>query len=169
MTITAISGENGILQSAAKAKEESEKAEIIEQIRLDITDKQIENQGSINEDEFYEILRKYGTISSDKNTLNTTKGNYKMLISDIYNGNIEKSSINLWCDTLDVNLKNNVIFTNSTSSNVSNNVILTDTNKLEFSIDSTTNYMRYLVIAKNEDYAVGINLNQGDSAFRIYI
>ena len=93
VTIAALSGDNGILQNAARAKEESEKAEIIEQIRLDISDKQIENQGSISIEEFYEILRKYGSISSDETILTTTKGKYKILISDIYSGKIESSLI----------------------------------------------------------------------------
>ena len=92
VTIAALSGDNGILQNAARAKEESEKAEIIEQIRLDITDKQIENEGSINENEFYEILRKYGTISADETILTTTKGNYEILISDIYSGDLTYNS-----------------------------------------------------------------------------
>ena len=98
VTIATLTGENGILTRAQDAKEESEKAEIIEQIRMDIADKQVENQGSINEDEFYEILRKYGTISADKTILTTTKGNYDILISDIYGGNlvsIERKSNNL--------------------------------------------------------------------------
>ena len=164
-----LSGDDGIIINAQKAKEENEKAEIIEQIKLDIADKQIENLGSINEDEFYEILGKYGTVSADETILTTTKGNYDILITDIYSGNIEKLHINLSCDTLDVKIENNVIYTNSTSSDVSNNVILTDTDELEFSIDSTTNYMRYLVIAKNEDYAVGINLNQGDATYFGYV
>ena len=56
ITILAISGENGIIQRAVEAREETEKAEIIEQIQLDIADKQIENLGRINEEEFYEIL-----------------------------------------------------------------------------------------------------------------
>ena len=169
VSINMLVGDNGIITQAQTAKEENGRTEIIEKIQLEIADKQTENLGTINEEEFYEILGKYGTVSADETTLTTTEGNYKIAIADIYSGNIENLSMNLSCDTLDVNLKNNVIFTNSTSSNVSNNVILTDTSKLEFSIDSTTNYMRYLVIAKNEDYVVGINLNQGDSTFRIYI
>ena len=45
---------------------------------MDIADKEIGNQGSINEDEFYEILAKYGTVSADETTLTTAKGNYAM-------------------------------------------------------------------------------------------
>ena len=105
VTIASLTGENGILTQTTKAKEESEKAEIIEQIQLDIADKQIENLGSINEDEFYEILRKYGTVSADKTTLTTNKGNYEILISNIYGGEIASSLITTplssWEYTLD--------------------------------------------------------------------
>ena len=38
VTIASLTGENGILTQTTKAKEESEKAEIIEQIQLDIAD-----------------------------------------------------------------------------------------------------------------------------------
>ena len=96
VTIATLTGNNGILTQTTRAKEESEKAEIIEQIQLDIADKQIENLGSINEDEFYEILRKYGTVSADKTTLTTNKGNYEILISNIYGGEIASSLINLF-------------------------------------------------------------------------
>ena len=98
VTLNIVLDQNGIIEKTQEARRESEKAEIIEQIQLDIADKKIENQGSINEDEFYEILRKYGTISADETTLTTTKGNYEILISDIYDGNvvpIERKSNNL--------------------------------------------------------------------------
>ena len=93
VTIATLTGDNGILTQTTKAKEESEKAEIIEQIQLDIADKQIENLGSIDEDEFYEILGKYGTVSVDETMLTTTKGNYDILISDIYSGEIASSLV----------------------------------------------------------------------------
>lgn len=93
VSIATLTGENGILTRAQEAKEENEKAEIIEQIRLDISDIQIENQGSINEDEFYGILGKYGTVSEDKTILKTTSGNYDILISDIYSEKITSSLV----------------------------------------------------------------------------
>ena len=95
VTIATLTGDNGILTQATRAKEESEKAEIIEQIQLDIADKQIENQGSINAEEFYEILRRYGSISNDETILTTNKGNYEILISDIFSGNIQLSEFEL--------------------------------------------------------------------------
>lgn len=86
-------GDNGILTRADKAKQESEKAEIIEQIQFDISDKELENLRNINDEEFYEILEKYGVISKDGTTLITNKGNYEILIADIYTGNILSSLI----------------------------------------------------------------------------
>lgn len=109
VTITALTGDNGVLSQVARAKQENEKTGIIEEIRLDIAAKQADNLGSINEDEFYEILGKYGTVSNDENTLTTTKGNYEILISDIYSGNIENSLVTTplssWEYTLDDNNK----------------------------------------------------------------
>ena len=75
VTIVAISGDNGILVQASRAKQESEKAKIIEQIRLEIMEKQTENEGVIYEDDFYEILRNYGTISEDEKIITTVRGN----------------------------------------------------------------------------------------------
>ena len=86
-------GNDGIITRAIKAREENEKAEIVEQIKMDIAGKQIDNQGSINEDDLYEILNNYGTVSDDKSTLTTTKGNYEILISDIYSGEISSSLV----------------------------------------------------------------------------
>lgn len=105
VTITVLTGNDGILSQAAKAKQENEKASIIEEIRLDIATKQTDNLGSINEDEFYEILGRYGTISADEITLTTTKGNYDILISDIYSGEVASSLVTTplssWEYTLD--------------------------------------------------------------------
>lgn len=84
VTIAALTGDNGILAQANKAKEENEKAEIIEQIKSDIVDKQIENSGNISDDEVYEILQEYGTLKNDGQILIANKGNYEIYVSDIY-------------------------------------------------------------------------------------
>ena len=91
VTIATLTGDNGILAQASRAKQESEKASIIEQIRLDIMEKQTENEGIIYDEDFYQILENYGSISNDETTLTTTKGNYKILISDIYSGKLQKN------------------------------------------------------------------------------
>ena len=43
VTIGALSGDNGILKNAADAKQETEKAQIIEQAKIDILGKQADN------------------------------------------------------------------------------------------------------------------------------
>ena len=112
VSIATLTGNNGILTQATRAKEESEKDEIIEQIQLDIADKQIENQGSINEDEFYEILSKYGVISDNETILTTTKGNYEILVSDIYSGNVESSLVTTPLESWEYSINGNIIVLN---------------------------------------------------------
>ena len=162
VTIAALSGDNGILQNAARAKEESEKAEIIEQIRLDITDKQIENEGSINENEFYEILRRYGTISSDKTILTTTKGSYGILISDIYNGTLKNENIdykiNVSSDTIDLNWENNILSFSENSNTQNCNIVWINENEIEFSRVGGTD--RIFVISGDNEHYVGVNLEE---------
>lgn len=79
-----LAGENGIISQAKNAKEENERANIIEEIKQDIITKQIENLGNITDDEVYDILQKYGTLKNDGQILITTKGNYEIYVSDIY-------------------------------------------------------------------------------------
>ena len=89
VSISMLFGSNGIINRAKEAKEASEKQSIIENIKFDIATKQTKNLGSIDEDEFLEILNKYGTISEDENIITTSKGNYQIKISEIYDGKIE--------------------------------------------------------------------------------
>ena len=102
VSIATLTGDNGILTQATRAKENNEKASIIEQIQLDIVDKQIENQGILYTEDFYGILRKYGTLSEDKSTI-TTENGYKINVSDIYTGSLDttkKLTIACWGDSL---------------------------------------------------------------------
>ncbi len=60
VTIATLTGENGIITRVVEASEETEKANLIEQVQMDILEKQAENQdGSISKEEFKEILEKY--------------------------------------------------------------------------------------------------------------
>lgn len=159
VTIATLTGENGILTQTTKAKEESEKAEIIEQIQLDIADKQIENLGSINEDEFYEILGRYGTVSADETMLTTTKGNYEILISDIYSGilaSVERKSNNL------VDLSTLKYGISTYEGKESNNERFISTDKIE--IEENTSYISNRTIQTinyyNEDEAY-ISMDNG--------
>ena len=88
VTIAALSGDNGILKNAASAKQETEKAEIIEQIRLDIYGEMADNGGANpTEADIESIADNYGDISGtsfEDKILTTEKGSYKIKLSDIW-------------------------------------------------------------------------------------
>lgn len=88
VTITALSGNNGILSNAAKAKEETEKSEIIEQIRVSIYGRMADNKGEDpTETDIEGIVEEYGIIDGtnfEDKVLTTNKGNYKIKLSDIW-------------------------------------------------------------------------------------
>lgn len=100
ITISALSGENGILSRAGDAKQNTDRSQIIENARVDILGKQIENQGSLSESELEEILTSadystQGTLSDsgeesilDK-TLTSKDGKYQILVREIYNGDLK--------------------------------------------------------------------------------
>ena len=68
VSIAMLTGENGILTQAQNAKKETERANIIEQVRLDILEKQTEKEGeNITSGELEEILKKY--FSNDEENL----------------------------------------------------------------------------------------------------
>ena len=97
-----LTGENGILTQAQNAKEETEKASVIEQAQVDILGEQAKGNGtSISAGTLQTILKKYFTEDSVpenandisvENTILTAKdeyGGYDIPLSDIYNGKIE--------------------------------------------------------------------------------
>ena len=96
ITISAISGENGIIQKAVEARTQTDIANVKEQARLDITELQMDKLGEeITEEELETILLKYGSFEESENekdildrTLTTEKGN-KIQVSEIYEGNIK--------------------------------------------------------------------------------
>ena len=104
VSIAMLTGENGILTQAQEAKKATEKASIIEQVQLDILEKQTENgSGDISADELEEILKKYfsneeenlkdiiaGTTEEGEETQLISKEDetIKIDLSDIYNGDI---------------------------------------------------------------------------------
>ena len=104
VTIAALSGPNGILTNATKAKEESSKSQVIDEARVDILAKQTEKKGaSITAGELEEILTpKYGTLSDEENILDrtlTTKDGYQIPVRDIWNGtlgdNVENGNVKI--------------------------------------------------------------------------
>ena len=112
VSINMLVGDNGIIIQAQQSKIENEKAEIIEKIQLEIADKQTENLGTINEDEFYEILGKYGTVSADETILTTNEGNYEIAIADIYSGEIEPVLVTTPLESWEYTINGNNIILN---------------------------------------------------------
>ena len=98
ITISALSGENGIIQKAVEARTQTDIANVIEQARLDITELQMDKLGEkITEEELETILLKYGSFEESENEkdildriLTTEKGN-KIQVSEIHNGNFNSS------------------------------------------------------------------------------
>ena len=100
VTIGALSGDNGILRNAGKAKEQTEKAQVIEQAQIDILGKQADNSsGELERNDIKEILDKYFKEVPDDFTSDTvldTKeeyGNYKIPVSEIYDGEIKEPTL----------------------------------------------------------------------------
>ena len=92
-TISTITGENGIVGKANDSKERTGKADIIEETRLEISDKQIESEGDLYKSDFVEILESKGTLSDEVDILDkilTTEEGYKIPVKDIYDGNLKE-------------------------------------------------------------------------------
>ena len=102
VSIAMLTGQNGILTQAQNAKEATEKASLIEQAQTDLLGKQAENSsGNVTSEALKEVLDKYfsDVPGADEITVETDitakeeYGNYKMKVSDIYDGEIKGSSI----------------------------------------------------------------------------
>lgn len=102
-----LSGNNGVLQRATQAKERTERAWIIENARLDIMSEITSNNGDdISEKQLKQVLNKYfndieeleipNDLSSKEIELTTQKGNYKVLLSEIYGGKIKQLAAGLY-------------------------------------------------------------------------
>jgi Tfp pilus assembly protein PilE len=96
ISISMLTGDNSILNRTTQAKEKTEKAQIIEQARIDILDKKTQNRGSLSSDELEEILTSanystQGTLSDNgeesilEKILTTSDGKYSIPVSEIYN------------------------------------------------------------------------------------
>lgn len=99
-----LSGDNGILQKATQSKEKTERAEIVENAKLDILAKISEKKGeNLTASELEEILispdySTQGALSSEKNilerTLTSKDGKYEIPVSEIYNGSLASPQSN---------------------------------------------------------------------------
>ena len=98
-----LSGDNSILGRGTESKQATEKQQIIENAKVDILAKQIDNKGTLTEQELIDILtsNEYstkGTLSENdeesvlEKTLTSSDGKYQILVSEIYNGSLTGSS-----------------------------------------------------------------------------
>ena len=95
ISIAMLTGENGILTKGSKAKEQTERQEIIENAKLKILEYETENEGKITDEKAYEIIAKYDkdykeneaftfhTNENGEEYLKTEKG-YDILVSEIW-------------------------------------------------------------------------------------
>lgn len=89
ITISTLTGKNGLLDNAKKTETQTKIESIKEQIKIDILDEQTKNEGNISDDILLNILLKYGTLSDEEKIIDrtlTTKEKYKIKVSDIFNG-----------------------------------------------------------------------------------
>lgn len=97
VTIATLTGENGILTQAGRAKEQTEIAEIKEQSKIDITEKQSEKVNSqITEEELQEILENYGTLEGNGDLLDKiliTENGYEIPVKEIYDGTLTREPV----------------------------------------------------------------------------
>ena len=106
ISISMLTGNNGILNRAGEAKEKNDRMGIIEQARIDILDKIAENKGeNITDSQFREVLEKYFTKESipdefpeDLSEVELTSLNerHKILASEIYDGRLKTLSPGLY-------------------------------------------------------------------------
>ncbi len=98
-----LAGDNSILQKATTAKENTERAEIVENAKLDVLNELTGNKGNdLQESQLKSVLEQYfinseipEELPSDLSTLELTTLNnkYKIKVSEIYDGNFIKEDI----------------------------------------------------------------------------
>ena len=98
VSIAMLTGDNGILTQAQRAKEQTEKSSVIEQVQVDILGEQAKGDGSgITSGVLQTILNKYfSNVPEDSNSITTETiltakeeyGGYDIPLSDMYTGEI---------------------------------------------------------------------------------
>ena len=98
-----LSGDNGILQKATTAKENAERAEIVENAKIDVLNEITGNKGNdLQESQLKSVLENYfikseipEELPSDlsKLELTTLNNKYKIKVSEIYDGTLAKAKI----------------------------------------------------------------------------
>ena len=96
VAIATLTGDNGVLTKAVTAKENTEKAEVIENAKLDILGIQSDKNGKLTTGDLKGVLDIYFKDVPEKITvediatmeLATKDGKYKIKVSEIYNGRL---------------------------------------------------------------------------------
>lgn len=101
ISIAMLAGDNGVLTRAGDAKKKSDKATLIENARIELLGKNVNNSGrQIKESQLIEVLKKYFNedevdeieipedVSTSNAELTSKQGNYKIKLSEIYEGKI---------------------------------------------------------------------------------
>ena len=155
ISINLIFGTNGIINKAKDAKIKTDIASIKENIQMEILGKQAENNGNISDDSLKEILEKYGTLSEEEKltdkTLTTTKGNYEIKVSDIFNGTTVKDDIDRPTFTTVANAPDTTGFNKSNTYYVA-----WDLTNSPYQIDEATN-LNGIAPSNWYDYTEGVN------------
>lgn len=93
ISISVMTGENGLFTRAKEAKAKTEKAQIIEEIKTEILEVQSENEGKISDNKLKEVLEKQGTVDYEEDGI-TIKGittsKYEITLEEIWNGTTEE-------------------------------------------------------------------------------
>lgn len=97
VAIATLTGNNGVLTKAVSAKEKTERAEVIENAKLDILGIQSDKNGKLTTGDLRGVLDKYFKDVPEEITtediatleLTTKDGKYKIKVSEIYNGKLE--------------------------------------------------------------------------------
>lgn len=100
VAIATLTGDNGVLTKAVSAKEKTERAEVIENAKLDILGIQSDKNGKLTTGDLKGVLDKYFKDVPEEITeediatleLTTKDGKYKINVSEIYNGKLEGTS-----------------------------------------------------------------------------
>ena len=93
-----LTGDNGIINKAIEARDATEIAGIVEEIKMAILEKQMENLGSLTSDDLRDVLKEYftgvpETLPEDETELaelelTTIDGKYMIKVGDIWQGSL---------------------------------------------------------------------------------
>ncbi len=102
ISISMISGNNGIINKAIEARDATEIAGLVEEIKMEILEKQMDNLGNLTSDDLRDVLKEHFTgvpesLPEDENELaelelTTIDGKHTIKVGDIWQGSLSDSS-----------------------------------------------------------------------------